>query len=182
MSEFQELEYKFKADNVKLQDFVALMESLQPTEKLDISSWDHYYTNNNEDFVRFRESDTPELTKKVKVSSNNNWDRIEVDIPLDPSRVKESTVAKFLELEGYKPNFKIYKNCFIYWLDKVNFVYYIVFDPNMKELGRFIEVEITKNELGGTVEVLKDAASVLEALGLNLQNRLKKSLFEMFKK
>jgi adenylate cyclase class IV len=56
----------------------------------------------------------------------------------------------------------------------------------MNEKGRFVEVEINKNkvtELGDKVmEVLKEHEQHLSALNITPQNRLKKSLFEMFKK
>jgi hypothetical protein len=190
MDEFNELEYKYKADNIGLQDFVNLMKTLPTGKRLDISSWDLYYTKNEEDFVRFRNSDTPELTKKVKTKDNNNWVRVEVDLPLDPSRITEETVTKYLELEGYKENFRVYKSCFIFWTNAVNYVYYIVYDSNMKESGRFIEVEINKNKIlelnikmnNGAIWELNQAATELQKIGLNPNNRMKKSLFEIYRK
>lgn len=189
MNEYSELEYKYKADSVSLTDFIKLMEELKPIDRLDISSWDTYYTNSEDSFVRFRQSDTPELTKKVKTKEVNNWQRIEVDLKLDQC-IKESTVAKFLELDGYKENFKVYKSCFIFWLDNINYVYYIVYDKELKELGRFIEVEVNKHRVvglneklpNGAVWELNQAASKLDSIGLSPQNRMKKSLFELYKK
>lgn len=194
MSDFIELEYKYKADDVKLDDFVKLMESLGPSKRLDISSWDYYYTKGPDEFIRFRKSsDNPELTIKRKVKTSNNWERVEVDIPVDSKRVTDSGVAKFMELLDYKINFKIYKSCFIFWLDNVNYVYYIVYDENMKERGRYVEVEVNKERVyylnssdnkftGGKTaeETLKEAAKSLETIGLIPQNRMKKSLFELF--
>ena len=189
MEDFKELEYKYKADTVKLQEFVTLMNNLSPISRKDVSSWDHYYTSiaNAEEFIRFRESDNPEMTKKRKVKTSNNWERMEVDLPLDPKRINKKTVDKWTSVEGYKENFTIYKSCFIFWYDIVNTVYYVVYDENMKECGRFIEIEVNKNkvaELGIDVcfERLKDFEKTLSALGISSQNRLKKSLFEMFVK
>lgn len=192
MSDFTELEYKYKADDVKLDDFVKLMTSLNPTKRLDISSWDFYYTKGPDEFVRYRKSaSTPELTIKRKVKTTNNWERLEVDVPLDATRVGDSGVNKFLELLDYKINFKIYKSCFIFWLDNVNYVYYIVYDENLKERGRFVEVEVNKDKVAvlnnfeenrdqGATWALKEAAKSLETIGLIPQNRMKKSLFELF--
>lgn len=189
MEEFKELEFKYKADDITLTDFSKLMEKLNPGKRKDVSSWDHYYTHseNKEEFLRFRESDAPELTMKRKVKSTNNWERVEIDLPLDPDRIKLGTVNKWTELEGYKKNFTIYKSCFIFWYDIVNTVYYIVYDEDMKEQGRFIEIEVNKNkvpELGvdPCFEKLKDFEKELTALGISSQNRLKKSLFEIFVK
>lgn len=184
---FIELEYKYKADEVGLADFRSLMNSLPVKKKVDISSWDIYYTKNGEPekFQRFRNGSTPELTKKRKVNNNNNWERVEVDLPLDPKRVNEEIVSKYVSIDGYAENFRIYKTCFIYWLDNINFVYYIVYDENLREKDRFIEVEVNKekvSDLEDASSTLKEAESILVELGISPQNRLKKSLFEMFVK
>ena len=190
-NEFKELEYKYNADEIKLTDFKKLIKTMQHKQLLEVSSWDVYYTkeNDKEEFQRFRNSTTnPELTKKRKVKNSNNWERIESDLPLDPKRITEEKVSFHVGLDGYKENFRIYKSCTIYWLDLVNFVYYIVYNENMKEVGRFVEVEINKDQvqkLGGeekAFEVLKEYEQKLLPLGISPQNRLKKSLFEMFVK
>jgi adenylate cyclase class IV len=185
MNEFSELEFKYKADSIELQDFLKVMGDLPIVKQKDVSSWDHYYTNGTEDeFIRYRESTDPELTIKRKVNQANNWQRVEVDLPLDLKRAKTTTISKFVDLLGYSNKKSIYKTCFIYWMDYINFVYYIVYDVNMKEKGRFIEVEINKERLGNEfVDVsgnLKRGQEILAKLGLMPQNRLKKSLYELF--
>lgn len=203
MDNFTELEYKYNADNIGLQDFQDLMKSIGYLKSLDISSWDYYYTNENNDFIRFRESDTPELTIKRKTTENNNWNRIEVDLPLDKNKISVTIVEEFVNLQNYQFNFKVYKSCFIYWSEYVNYVYYIVYDEQMRECNRFIEVEVNKdkiNELASEerrqseieagfkllpispLSVLKEAEEKLTILGISSKNRLKKSLFEIFKK
>lgn len=184
---FKELEYKYRADEVGLAEFKALMSTLPTTKNLDASSWDIYYTKDDksEKFQRFRDGGTPELTKKVKVSNNNNWERLEVDLPLDSSRVTEEIVSKYVSIDGYHENFRIWKNCFIYWLDNINFVYYIVYDRNLRETGRFIEVEVNKDCVSGldsATDTLNQAEKILERLGISYKNRLKKSLFELYRK
>jgi adenylate cyclase class IV len=188
-SEFFELEYKYNGDDIKLSDFIALATTLLPKKRLDTSSWDIYYTGKEkpDEFLRYRESDTPELTIKRKVKSTNNWERIEIDLPLDPTRISKSTVDSWVHLEGYSENFKIFKSCFIFWYENFNLVYYIVYNENMKEKGRFIEIEINKDKvpalgLEGAVKLLKEQEQTLVKLGINPQNRLKRSLFEMFSK
>lgn len=184
---FTELEYKYRADNVGLQDFKNLMQKQQVKKSLDISSWDYYYTKEGEPdkFQRFRFSDTPELTKKVKVNDNNNWERVEVDLPIDKNRVSEQIVSKYVSIDGYAENFRIYKTCFIFWLDNVNFVYYIVYDKDLREKDRFIEVEVNKDShvnIEDSMRILAEAETVLSTLGISSRNRLKKSLFEMYSK
>lgn len=185
---FLEIEAKFAADNIKLQDFMRLVKEFNPIKQLDISSWDTYFTNGTEnDFLRYRESSTPELTLKKKRTKNNNFERIEVDLPIDLIRNNHKTTDTFASLLGYSENFKIYKTCFIYWLENINYVYYIVYDIDMKELNRFVEVEVNKDkvsELGveGSKNELNKAIEKLQGLNINRNNRLKRSLFEMYRK
>lgn len=188
MSNYTELEFKYKADDIKLTEFVKLMQTVGFSKRLDISSWDHYYiTKAPNVFQRYRESTTPELTKKVKTSETNNWERIEVDLPLDSSKITKDIVDKYVSLDGYIFKKSIYKSCFIFWLDNVNYVYYIVYDSDLKEKGRFIEVEVNKEKVElldkshwKAIDHLKQAAKLLEDIGLSPQNRLKKSLFEIY--
>lgn len=202
MSSFFEFEYKFKADDIKLEDFQALMEEIKYTSFLHTGSWDHYYTKKNKtnEFLRFRESEvSPELTKKIKLKNSNNFSRLEVDLPLDPKRLyKEGiekgkvTIDKFAEMEDYKQNFSIYKDCFIYWQDSVNYVFYrvpkVIYMDNhyTKIVHTFIEVEMNKDKIQDTdsaksvFKALNQAESVLKKLGLNPKKRYKKSLFEIY--
>lgn len=187
---FSEIEFKFNADNIKLKDFHSLMSEWGYASNIEVSSWDKYYTNKDKEneFIRFRmSSDRPELTKKVKTKDANNWNRIEVDLPLDPSRISEKIVDKFVGLDSYSKNFKIFKSCFIYFFNNINAVWYIVSDENMKEQARFIEIEVEKDyveEIGEdkAFEFLKEYENKLIKLGVTPQNRMKKSLFEIFVK
>jgi adenylate cyclase class IV len=183
---FHELEYKYKADNVGYLDFKNLMETLDPKKVIEISSPDTYFKSKDDSkFLRFRNGLTPELTFKVKIDEANNWDRIEVDLPLDYARINRETASKFATLLGYIENFTIYKSCFVYIMEEVNYVYYIVFDENMKEKGRFVEVEVNKEKVQDLEQgkaLLNDSAEKLKSLGLTPQNRMKKSLFELYRK
>lgn len=190
---YKELEFKYKADEVSLSEFVKVVEDLEPIKRLDISSWDTYFVKNDPNqgeidyFVRYRESDTPELTKKRKVKKENNWERLEIDLPLDKNAT-EKIVSDFVSLDGYQKNFKIYKTCFIFWFDLFNMVYYLVYDENMKEQGKFIEIEINKSKveqlgLEGAKELLVNMEKeTLSKLNINHKNRMRNSLFELFRK
>lgn len=185
MDSFHEVEYKYKSDNVKLTDFQNLMEKIGYKKKLDISSWDVYYCGNEagdvDNFLRLRLSETPELTIKKKTKDNNNFTRIEVDVPLDNSRLTEPIVDKFSELLGYYKSTKLFKSCFVYWQEYINYVFYAVYDKDLNELGRFVEIEINKNS-GGDRDHLSLAEKNLATLGITPQHRLKKSLFETYVK
>jgi hypothetical protein len=191
-NQYKEIEYKYIADNISLSSFTDLMEKLkqkyQFNKYLQASSFDTYYVkeDNQDEFQRFRnDGKTPELTKKKKTKTSNNWERIESDLPLDPARVTEETVTFHVGLDGYKENFKIFKVCFIYFYETVNYVWYIVYDKNMKEVGRFLEVELNKDKVSGTstdATILKEHEENLLELGIGSQNRTKLSLFERFRK
>ena len=62
----------------------------------------------------------------------------------------------------------------------------MVYDENIKELGRFIEIEADEtHEWKSEKEALEEInkfEKLLLPLGLNNKNRLRKSLFEMFRK
>jgi hypothetical protein len=189
MVEDKELEYKYRANNIKLSDFTDLVETLGYVKKKEASSFDFYYVipDNSEMFQRYRESDEPELTKKRKVKDTNNWERIEVDLPLDPKRITKPVVDRYVGLDGYEENFCIYKTCFIYFQDVCNLVYYAVYDKEMKEMDRFIEIEVNKDkakELGNKVSVahLNELEDKLSVLGITSKNRMKKSLYELYRK
>jgi len=193
-NQFKELEYKYNADKVGLAEFTALMnkigQKMYPIEKvIEVSSWDIYYTNPKKEFIRFRMSENkPELTIKRKTNELNNNDRIEVNVPVAPT-LNEPTVDAFTNLLGYDKNFKIYKSCFIYFFPEVDIVYYIVYDENLREQGRYIEIEVLEKYAehpGNPAEVcfarLKTYENFLSEIGITPQNRLKKSLFEMYSK
>ncbi len=190
---FEELEYKYRADNVSLSDFKALMATFPINKRKEAASWDIYYIQENdfESFQRFRlDKDNPELTKKVKTKDANNWKRVESDLPLDPRKITEEGVSFHVGLDGYRENFRIYKYCDIYFEQDLNYVYYVVYDLNMKETGRFIEIEVNKDRVfalnfedkEGALNRLNQAEKYLERLGISPQNRLKKSLFEIYRK
>jgi adenylate cyclase class IV len=202
MIEPKELEYKYNATKVDLQEFEQLMTELGYDKKLEVSSWDEYYTTGEREdqFIRHRKGKVrPELTLKRKINSKNNWERMEVNIELalDNDKANDVAIHFFCDALDYKKNFKIYKSCFIYFFEDLNTVYYTVYDKNMNEIGRFIEIEYNEEKLSEDLEKaeedsdtvqnkafarLKEIESKLTTLGISAKNRLKKSLFEMFKK
>ena len=181
---FKELETKYYATNIGMDDFVKLVQPLNP-EWIMVSSYDDYFTNNSDEFIRYRYHDTMgELTIKRKTQDTNNNNRVEVNLPTQGKSSK--AVEAFVDLLGYKPNFSIFKTCKIAFLEKAVLVYYVVYDQNLNELQRFIEVEANekydwKSEQEAWDEVIK-YEKFLEPLGITPKNRLRKSLFELFKK
>jgi adenylate cyclase class IV len=182
---FKEIETKYDASNIHMDDFLRIIEGLPVRKKLMVSSYDEYFVDKDGNFVRYRHNENRgELTIKRKTSDKNNTDRVEVNLPTDGDNVK--TVSAFLDLLGYKPNFSIYKTCNIFWTGRVDLVYYVVYDTNLKEQRRFIEIEADEeldweSEEEAWEEILK-YEKMLEPLGITPKHRLRKSLFEIFQK
>jgi hypothetical protein len=187
MTDTLEIEYKYKSDGIKLSDFEAIFLPLKP-KTLRVGGWDFYFIKENspDEFQRYRESEKPELTKKVKTKDSNSWKRVESDLPLCRERATFEKVAFHVGLDGYKFNFKIYKNCVIFFLEDINAVYYTTYDENMKENGRYIEVELNKDRVEAlgdkAMDVLKEWETKLAQIGITPQNRMKRSLFEIYRK
>lgn len=181
---FKEVETKYDAEKINISQFHEIVNKLNVRKRLLVSSFDDYFTNDCGEFVRYRHRpDRGELTIKKKTEDRNNNQRTEVNIPTSGDNLE--AVSAFLGLQGYTYNFGIYKTCDIFWTDKVDLVYYVVYDKNFKELRRFIEIEADESlewesEEEAWNEVLK-YEKMLEPLGITPQHRLRKSLFEVFK-
>jgi len=189
IKKFKEIEFKYSADGVQLEDFIKANDNLDEMYyRLDVSSWDCYYTDKDrtDRFLRHRMGETPELTFKLKIGKTV-WEREEVDIRLQKAD-QEKEIDRFCEFVGYDKNFKIYKSCFIFKYENFNSVYYTVYDVNMKEIGRFMELEFDKNkveEFGeeGAFDYLRQKEKELFGQeGITYKNRLHKSLFDMYRR
>jgi adenylate cyclase class IV len=180
----KEIETKYLADEIGMEEFVSLVDKLNP-EWTMVSSYDDYYVNEKGEFIRYRYHDhMGELTIKRKTIDLNNNNRVEVNVPTDGK--SSNAISAFCDLLGYKKNFSIFKTCKIAFLEKIVLVYYVVYDENLKEKKRFIEVEANEkynwaSEEEAWNEVIK-YENMLSSLGISSKNRLKKSLFEIFKK
>ena len=186
--ELTELEFKYNADEMKLGDFTKFAESLKPEKKLEVASWDHYYsgpTNLPFEFMRFRNGPSPEITIKIKHGDKNNNNRFELDLPLRLN-VSDWMVKTFVELFGFKENFRVYKYCSIYWYEKLDIVYYIIYNKDMVEQGRRVEIEARKDyPFQSEEEALTEVKAMeqrMSEIGLTPQNRMKKSMWETFRK
>lgn len=185
MIEHVEVEVKYSADNIKFEAFKQIIESLPVRKKMVVSSFDDYFTDKDGNFIRYRYTDDRgELTIKRQTTKNNNFERVEVNIAA--SNNNNGSIVKFVNLLGYQHNFTIYKTCQIFWLDKVDLVYYVVYDKEFKELRRFIEIEALEDIPWNSAEeawaeVIK-YEKMLEPLGIGPKNRMRNSLFQLFHK
>lgn len=196
-----EIETKYNADNFSLIKFNEFAQSLLPLSHIEVSSWDTYYSPkatgnvvNPEralpfEFLRFREGGRPELTTKVQLNDKNNNQRIEIDLPLSPNTTKEELkrlVDSFCGLMGFEQNFRIFKYCSIFFYQKLDIVYYIVYDENLQEKGRFLEIEARKDAIFKDADeawgMVLEMEQKLSALGITPQHRIKKSQWQMWRK
>ena len=146
-------------------------------------------------FMRYRrpshglDGDRKELTTKYKQSgSKNNIQREEKNIRVD--KVDEDTIMKFVSDLGYKLNFSIWKACHIYNLDDATIVWYQVHDTTTGKVSKvdyFVEIEVDEESISTKTEkeawaIIEKYETILASVGLSARSRLRKSLFEMYKK
>lgn len=187
MSKFLEIETKYNANDIDLMSFKRTVISLNPKSFLYVCSTDTYFSK-GDDFIRYRSppldktTNRSELTLKKKHVSNNNIVRTEVNLRVDSN--EDSVIFAFCENLGYVQNFSICKMCHIYFFEDANIVFYTVIDNKFKE-NRFIEIEVDENmgfmEQEGR-QILDKYEKLLLPLGLTSKNRMKRSLWEMYKK
>jgi hypothetical protein len=186
---FKEIETKYNGDQIKLSDFVTLAKSLTPVRELQAGSYDHYFVRDDDTFIRYRAGAVPELTMKKKMKDTNNFVRVECNLKLDPNQdpiEQRKIVDRFCELLGFGYSFSIYKTCMIFFWERHNLVYYVVYDGEMKEQGRFLEIEMDErhawdSEEQAWTELLR-VEKQMEPIGITPQKRIRRSLFEMFRK
>jgi len=188
-----EVEFKYDASDVSLAEFNTFSRSLNPVKVIEAYSWDHYYAatdpNAKVEFLRFRKSTFPQLTLKVKLDEKNNNQRIEVDLPLD-GRMSDLELQEYVDLfceqMGFKLNFSIFKYCSIFFYEKYDTVHYTVFNENMKETGRFMEIEARKDypfqSLEEANQVVREVEQSLSPLGISPQKRQRLSMWERFRR
>lgn len=184
---FLEIETKYDAENINRMDFKNLARSFSPKNFVYVESTDIYFSKGDE-FVRYRmppeteKSKRAELTLKKKHISGNNVVRTEVNLRVDQN--DQATVTAFCEGLGYKKNFSIYKICDIYFFDDADIVFYTVLDEENKSRN-FLEIEVDENldiPEEEAKEILTKYEKMLAPLGLTAQKRLRKSLWEMYRK
>ena len=185
-----EIEDKFNASSISMDQFCSYINNLpvKPNKTIEAKSWDYYFSPVDKaskiDFIRYRQGEKPELTVKFKLEGNGN--RIEYDIPLDPSVAEsevEHVVSGFTGLLGFKLNFKIFKFCVINYFDKVCVSYYISFNENLKEVGRYLEVEAIKDAHFDSIREARAEVEkwnkLFEPLGINETLKISQSQFEL---
>jgi adenylate cyclase class IV len=189
LTRFREIETKYSAEGITLTAFQDFCEGRDPgpISRIDGSGFDHFYSNPGEPDTFYRHRIGPEfnqLTFKRKTIQGNSNIRVELNVDLDPKTPKE-TIAAMVGQHGYAYNTSLFKTYFVYFYDWYVLSYYVVCDKDMKELGRYLEIEANEDHPWKTEQEAWDAVMVMEKLckplGITPQMRIKKSLFELYK-
>jgi hypothetical protein len=204
-----EFETKYRVEPHLLVSFKQILDSIEGDKKfIYVEGPDHYFTypkwwfNNNTQwdpngtFIRYRkpsyglDNGRRQVTWKYKaVNAKNNIQRIENNWDLT-EKTEESTIFNQMELSSSTFNFSIVKNCHIYRLRDATLVFYTVYDTTdgkPKASDSFVEIEVDEENMKNTTEqeawrVITKYEKLLETIGVNAQKRLRKSLFEMYKR
>lgn len=185
--ETTELEFKYDGSDIKLSKFIEFANKYNPVKRVEGSGWDYYFSGEGQgfEFIRFRQGGISELTIKIKSEDKNNNNRFELDVPLD-MKVSPWIVEKFVSLFGFKENFRVYKYFDIYWFEKVDIVYYTIYNKDMTEIGRRVEIEARKDypfkSADEALAEVKAMEQLMSEIGITPQKRMKKSMWEQFRK
>lgn len=183
----KEIEFKYRLKFNDLANFVALGDKLN-AKKFIAMGWDFFYDNNvaPNQFYRHRVGiDTNQLTLKRKVQLNN-YIRVEHNIDL-ASNVSADNIATYLNDIGFHYNTSIYKWALGYKTEDYTLVYYVVSEEGTAYPKTvFIEIELTEGkDWGSDKEAMKKLQSLekkFKVLGIGPKNRVKESLYELYKK
>lgn len=196
-NDFIEFETKYRIDPHQLFLFKQVAQTLSNIQEfIYVEGPDFYYINPlREGFARYRkpsfglDNNRAEITVKFKPKdAKNNIIRKEINVRVDGT--PEETVKELIQSMGYEFNFSVHKICQIYRLDDATLVFYTVFDitdGKPKNQDSFVEIEVDEEVMKGLTEaqaweIIEKYEKVLEPIGVTPQKRLRKSLFEMYKK
>lgn len=184
---FKEVETKYSASDILLERFRAFCALRDPKSYLNVAGYDHFYDNKKDPkaFCRHRIGpDMNQLTFKRKLSPNDNYVRTEHNLDLVNASIEQ--VSALVQEFNYSYNFSLFKNCFVYKYDWYTLVYYICYNEEMKEIGRFIEIEMCEDYTWANESDAWDQLLVMEKfckpLGIDASKRIDESLYELFRK
>lgn len=192
---YTEFEIKHKVEYSKLFEFKQIMMNMGYPMTLYCEGPDSYFSKRNtNNFKRFRranfpENDKKEITTKVKLK-NADDNTIRTEVNLDVTGNTNETIIKTILDDGYEQNFEIIKYCHIHKAPKATYVFYsvqdVTKDENRLEEQSFIEIELEDMPLNMTKEqadsLIDRYEKCLYSLGVKKENRLKNSIWEMYKR
>lgn len=190
-----EFESKYRVEHNIVLPFKLIVEKM-PTfrEFIYAEGPDEYFVKDGL-FARYRKEANKgpdaraELTIKIKPEgAKNNIIREEYNVRVDGT--PRETIVKFLTALGFNHNFTVMKSCFIYRMEDATLVTYTVADitdGTLKSEDNFVEIEVSEEKIHTMTEseawqIITKYEKSLESLGINPQKRLRKSLFEMYRR
>lgn len=193
IARFTEFETKYSSDIANLSNFKSIVEELPGlVEFIYAEGPDTYMTKADGSFGRYRAAKYPQDTKyaqwtlKLKpVGAKNNISRLEYNWRVDGTPVQE--ILDGAVAMGFTFNFKITKQCHIYRFADATLVFYSVKEEGSTKEDYYVEIEITEETVHELTEeqawdIIRKYEKILEPVGVNAQKRLRRSLFEMYRK
>jgi adenylate cyclase class IV len=190
-----EFESKYRVEHNIVLPFKMIVEKMSTFKEFVYAEGPDEYFIKDDLFARYRKEANKgpnaraELTIKIKPEgAKNNIIREEYNVRVDGT--PRETIVKFLNALGFEYNFTVMKSCFIYRMEDATLVSYTVADitdGNFKNEDNFVEIEVSEEQIHTMTEsqaweILTKYEKALEPLGLSAQKRLKRSLFEMYKR
>jgi len=190
-----EFESKYRVEQSIILPFKLIVEKMPTFKEFIYAEGPDEYFIKGDSFVRYRKEANKgpdaraELTMKIKPEgAKNNIIREEFNVRVDGT--PRETVVKFLNALGFTHNFTVMKSCFIYRMEDATLVSYTVADVtdgNLRSEDHFVEIEVSEEQIHTMNEdqawaILTKYEKALEPLGITPQKRLKKSLYEMYKR
>jgi adenylate cyclase class IV len=198
LSKHTEFESKYRIKPHKLIDFKRILDAIPEQKRfIFVEGTDKYYISPElkNGFARYRkphyglDNGRSEVTIKTKpIGAKNNIKRKELNWRVDLT--DESAIDEGLRTMGFTFNFSIYKACHIYQLNDATVVFYTVYDSTNNKITKadsFVEIEVKEETISehsedSAMKIIEKYESFLKPLGLTARNRLKQSLFEMYKR
>jgi adenylate cyclase class IV len=172
---YKEIEYKYWADSYSKEDFQAQLSSScdDIAEPIYVVSCDDYYLrdcDSEQSFVRFRKGGgIYELTLKRKEQENV----VRNEINLNVTANDDSAIVEFLSLSGYRKEFQVYKEAWIWNVENCVLSYYTLSD------GRSV-IELESENYKTVDEGISIINHWEELLGLKSLKKESRSLYEIF--
>jgi adenylate cyclase class IV len=155
-TQFSEIEYKYRADEIDMHDFDRWAKKFSPIRSIRIEGYDHYWRQ-GEFVVRHRNDSQNTLTVKCRKSLESIADRAEIDLHLNGATQED--VVQFLKLTGFRQEFSVWKKAHIFFVEdegvELSLVIYDVEATTGHPELRFIEVEVEKSPKISTRKALR---------------------------
>src|ERR1035437_2456272 len=193
IARFTEFETKYTSDISQLTRFKEIVEALPNLQEFTYAEGpDTYMTKPDGSFGRYRKAKYPhdtqyaQWTVKLKpAGAKHNISRLEYNWRVDGTPMQE--ILDGAVAMGFSFNFKISKSCHIYRLPECTLVFYNVREEGSDKEDFYIEIEITEETVHELTEeqaldIIRKYEKILEPVGVTAQKRMRRSLFEMYRK